>query len=688
MPLNRDDKVPQFKLTMVQYGILAIFLVLAYGLWRLQVVGSDRYEVMAEKNRVRTVPILAPRGKMLDREGRILVDNYPSFSVLLLRDQLKTVEQDIDPIAAGLNLPAKEIRDRLRRAASAPGYQPIVLKDDITPDDLAFIEAHKTEFPELETIKVQRRLYPKYGFLAHVIGYVGEVSEDMLNNPRFELYEPGMIVGQSGLEQQYNDLLMGKDGERRVVVNSKGKEMERLSETQAVPGKQLKLTIDLDLQIAAEQALGDRNGAILAMDPHTGEVLAMASRPTFDPNDFAVRISRAEWNQLINDPNHPLMNKAIQAQLAPGSTFKIIESVAGLQEGIAQNLVVHCAGGGVFYGTFRHCHLKTGHGTTDLTKGIYQSCDVFFYTLGDKLRIDRIAAYASRFGIGKRTGIDLPGEAAGIMPSEEWKIKNFKQKWYVGETISVAIGQGAITVTPVQIARAIAGVAMGGELRRPHLVFDDEVPQQQLEKIAAAYPADVKLEIAPENWQRITDAMSQVPSPLGTAPSAQLPGIDFAGKTGSSQTMSNALAQKLGHAHSMNDNSWFVGFTPRRNPDVVVGVLFEGGEHGQFAARIAAQVIKAYVDKKHARETQQQQKSAETKPPVKQPEPKPTPKPTAALDITGVWTDSASNDLKTARFHISHPVRQQRPHKGGAPAATLLRAPALLATRYSQLGTH
>ncbi len=518
MQSGRDEKVPPFKLTVVQYAILAIFLVLAYGLWRLQVVGNDRYEVMAEKNRVRTVPILAPRGKILDREGRILVDNYPSFSVLLLRDQGKLLDADLDTIATGLNMPAADIRERLRRAASAPGYQPIVLKDDITPDELAFIEAHKIELPELETIMVHRRLYPRNGFLAHVIGYVGEVSEDMLNNPRFELYEPGMIVGQSGVEQQYNDVLMGKDGERRVVVNSKGKEMERLSETQAVPGKQLKLTIDLDLQIAAEQALGDRNGAIVAMDPHSGEILALVSRPTFDPNAFAVRISRQEWTRLVNDDEHPLMNKAIQAQLAPGSTFKVIEAVAGLQEGIAQDMHVFCNGGAVFYGRRFACHLKSGHGAVELTRGIYQSCDVFFYTLAERLGIGRIARYASAFGIGKKTGIDLPGEVSGVMPSEEWKIRNFKQKWYAGETISVGIGQGALAVTPVQLMRAIGGIAMGGMLRRPHLVFDDEVPPPQLERVAATYPASTQVPIDPQNWSASPTPCRRSPRPSAPRP--------------------------------------------------------------------------------------------------------------------------------------------------------------------------
>src|SRR6266404_4662258 len=448
MQFGREEKVPTSKLLAAQYVILAIFLLLALGLWRLQVMGGDRYESLADRNRIRTVPILAPRGKILDREGRIIVDNYPSFSALLLREQPRELEPKIPKIAAGLNVSADEIRQLLRRYAGRPKYEPVVIKQDITPDEVAFIEANKSEIPELETIMVHRRLYPKDGFAAHLVGYVGEVSEDDLNRPQFELYQQGAIVGKSGVEQQYNDILMGKDGERRALVDSKGKEVRRLSKTPAEPGKPLKLTVDLDLQIAAEEALEGHNGAIVAMDPRNGDILALVSRPTFDPNHFAVRISRDEWNKLLTDPAKPLLDKAIQAQLPPGSVFKIIMSVAGTQEGIAQSLNVNCAGVATFYGHPFKCWIASkparAHGSVGLSKGIYQSCDVFFYTLGERLGISRIAKYAQAFGLGQRSGIDLPQESSGVMPSEEWKIRNFKEKWYAGETISVSIGQGAV----------------------------------------------------------------------------------------------------------------------------------------------------------------------------------------------------------------------------------------------------
>ena len=603
---GREEKVSPFRLTAVQYFVLFIFLLLAYGLWRLQVMQSDKYSLLAEQNMVRNVPILAPRGKILDREGRIIVDNYPSFSALLLRDSARDLNADADAIARGLHLNADEVRQRIRRAASMPQYQPLFLKEDITPDELAFIEAHKNELPELDTIMAHRRLYPRNGFMAHLIGYVGEVTEDMLNQPQFELYSPGDVVGVSGVEKEYNSVLMGKNGSRRAIVNSRGREVGRLDETAAEPGKQLKLTIDLDLQIAAEQALGDRNGAIVAMDPRTGEILAMVSRPTFDPNDFAVKISKGEWNKLVTDDDHPLLNKAIQAQLAPGSTFKIIMATAGLQEGIAQTLHVNCTGGAIFYGRYFKCWVVAEHrthGAVDITKAIYQSCDVFFYTLAEKLGIDKIAKWATALGLGQKTGIDLPQEVSGVMPSEEWKIRNFKQKWYAGETISVGIGQGAVAATPIQMARAIGAIASGGLLVRPHVINPTDLPANVIP--ASDVPNQTRLQIDPQNWETITDAMADVVNPGGTAPSAHLQGIDFAGKTGSAQTISNALKAKLGAAGKKNfkDNGWFVGVEPRRNPEIVVCTLLEEGEHGYLAARTAAQVIKAYVEKERRQPT-------------------------------------------------------------------------------------
>ena len=603
--LGRDAKIPPARFTAVQYVIMLGFLVLAYGLWSLQVRHTEELQTKAEQQRIKRVPIVAPRGKILDRDGNTIVENYPSFSALLLRDQMRDLNADAQKIADGLHIPAEEILDKIRRAqlTRLPAFQPIIVKDDITHDDLSFIESHRDEFPELETLMVHRRLYPKDGFMAHLIGYVGEVSEDMLNTPQFETYERGDIVGQSGVELYYNDVLKGTDGSRKVLVNSKGKEVGRPRDANvpAIAGKKLKLTIDIDVQKAAEQAMEGKNGAIVAMDPRNGEILAMVSRPTFDPNDFAVRISRDQWTKLVNDPLHPLLNKAIQAQVAPGSVFKIIMSLAGLQEGVAQNLRVNCQGGGIFYGTYRQCWVKEEHrvhGITDISKGIYQSCDVFFYTLAEKLGIEKIAKWASAVGIGKKTGVDLPNEVAGVMPSEEWKLKNFRQKWYEGEVISVGIGQGAVAVSPIQLARAIGGIAMGGTFVRPHVVKRDDLPEEFRKIMVSTGPEVEHLPIDVQNWITITDAMAAVLSPVGTGVASHIQGVDFAGKTGSTQLVSHSfLAAHKGMAKEFKGNGWFAGVTPRRNPELVVAVLFEGGEHGPLAARVAAQVVKAYVDK-------------------------------------------------------------------------------------------
>jgi len=606
---GRDDKITQVKFTVVQYIIVVVFVVLAYGLWSLQIRRSDEFLTRAEQNRIRQVPILAPRGKLLDREGQLIVDNYPSFSALLLRDQMRDLNADAQKIADGLHMPVADVLDKIRRyqLARKPAFEPIIIKDDITPDELSFIESHRDDFPELETLMIHRRSYPKDGFMAHLIGYVGEVSEEELNSPKFETYQRGDIVGKAGVEAQYNDLLKGQDGSQRVLVDSKGKEVGKPKDAtiSAVPGRKLRLTIDLDVQIAAEQALEGKNGAIVAMDPRNGEILAMVSRPAFDPNDFAVHISRDEWSKLTNDPDHPLLNKAIQAQVAPGSVFKIIVATAGMQEGVAQNLRVNCQGGGEFFGRYFACWVKEEHrvhGPVDISKGIYQSCDVFFYTLAERLGIEKIAKWAGAMGIGKKTGIDLPNEVSGIMPSEEWKMKTFRQKWYAGEVISVGIGQGAVAVSPIQMARTIGGIAMGGTFYRPHVVNPADLPKNFPAQELSGVPEVVHVPIEQQNWITITNAMADVLSPIGTANASHIQGVDFAGKTGSTQKVSHQYLEShglktKGLKGDLRGNGWFAGVTPRRNPELVVVVFFEGGEHGPLAARVGAQVVKAFVEK-------------------------------------------------------------------------------------------
>jgi penicillin-binding protein 2 len=603
---GRDEKPSQIRLTVVQYLILAVFLVLAYGLWRLQVSQSDYYSAAAEQNRIRNVPILAPRGRIVDRNGRIIVDNYRSVTALLMRDSSRDLMTDSDEIASGLHMDPKEVKEKIRRFAFTPQYQPIYLKEDITPDEEAFIEAHKLELPELDTIMAYRRLYPLKGFMAHVIGYVGEVSEDMLNQPQFELYNPGDVVGKSGVELEYNGILMGKNGSRQVLVDSHGREVGKpLEEKAAEPGKQLKLTVDVDLQIAAEEALADKNGAVVAMDPHTGEILAMVSRPTFDPNAFAVRISSKEWSKLVNDPDKPLLNRAIQAQLAPGSTFKIIMSVAGWQEGVAQDLNVQCNGGAEFYGRRFGCWVKGGHGPVDLTKAIYQSCDVFFYNLANKLGINRIAQYATSFRPRAEGRVLIfPQEVSGLIPSEEWKLRNFRQKWFAGETISVGIGpRERSRSVPFQLTRAIAAISMDGRLVTPH-VADPTWVAFELPRGEPLQRGEERSRWDANGWNLITECNEPRATAGRHRALSSYPGYRYCReKPVRRRWFPLATRAKHQNNEDLAQNGWFVGFTPRRNPDIVVGVLFQGGEHGKLAARLATEVIKSYVDKQRRQPT-------------------------------------------------------------------------------------
>lgn len=600
-PLRDDTRFAAGKIAVFQYSAVVIFLFLISGFWKLQVQNPQYYDDRAQQNRIKSVPMLAPRGRILDRDGRVIVDNHSSFSLILARESLK--EEHLRPIAQGLDLDLSDLQARVQRLKSQPKYVPIVLKEELTPADLAFVDSHHDFFPELVLIPAQRRLYPQNGMLAHVIGYTGEISEQELDNPEFARYNPGDVIGKFGIERQYNATLMGVDGQRQVEVDNRGQVRQVFATKPAVPGKDLQTTIDLDLQSVAELEMDGRNGAVVALDPRTGEVLAMVSRPAFDPNRFAVRIKNKDWKEIVGNPDNPLLNRAIQAQQAPGSTFKPIMALAGLETGtIDDAFTVHCAGGATFYGHYHKCHLKGGHGSVSLHKGIVQSCDVYFYNVGNKLGIDNIALYADLVGFGHPTGIDLPGEKSGIVPSSQWKLRTFREKWYAGETISVAIGQGALTVTPIQLARAIGGLAMGGVWHHPHLEETLEKPDKPDEWA-----------LTPENVKRVIDGMFGVVNEGGTGGRARLPNVEVCGKTGSAQLASNEFMKGAGasQAKELKDNAWFVGFAPRQAPEIVVVAFFEHGVHGQFAAPMVRDVLKAYFDKKTRLAAIQQQKSAE-----------------------------------------------------------------------------
>jgi penicillin-binding protein 2 len=581
-----DQRIPQGRLTLFSYVSVVFVIVLLVGFWKLQVIQSGHYSDLAEKNGIRSIPIIAPRGAMLDREGRVLVDSYPSFSILLLRDNPKLIQKYLPEVEAGLGISKDDMQQQLDAAKIEPRFMPVIIKPEASEADLAFVESHRVDIPILDLMMVQRRRYPYAEMLANAIGYVGEVSAQELDQSDGR-YRPGDIVGKAGLEKEYNDELEGTDGMRRVVVNSVGKVMRTLDNVEAIPGKPIQLTIDYDLQSVAEHDMADKEGAVLAMDARTGAILAMVSRPTFNPNDFAVRIPPKEWRQLNTDPETPLLNRAIQAQLAPGSVFKIVMATAMLEsKAIPANYTVYCPGSAVFYGRVFHC--DHAHGEVDLHKAIVASCDVYFYNVGKQLGIDRSSYFANALGLGHVTGIDLPGEEPGLVPSEAWVERVYHHKWYPGSTISVSIGQGAVMATPIQLARMVAAVASGGTLVQPHLLKDD---------------ADVKnsrFPLSQNTVDQITAGMyGVVNEPDGTTSElVKLKDIEFCGKTGTAQTESYDLQNRLGK--HLKENGWFVGYAPRENPEIVVAALVQKGGWGSTsAAPIVRDVVKAYYDKKN-----------------------------------------------------------------------------------------
>lgn len=587
--LRRDDvKFAAGRIVVFQYFTLVVFFYLISGFWDIQVRNPEFYSERAERNRIRAFPISAPRGRILDRDGRVIVDNRSSFSLMLSRENLKA--EQVAELVQGLDVDPGDVSARLKRFGSRPHYQPIAIKDELTKGELAFVEAHRGDpnYPEMELIPVERRLYPRNVIGAHLIGYTGEVSDEQLNTAEFAKYNQGDVIGKSGVERQYNELLTGIDGQRQVVVDSRNVERQVIGLKEAKPGKPLRLTIDLDLQVVAELALEGRKGAVVALDPRNGEVLAMVSQPSYDPAQFVGRVRSAGRQAILNDPDSPMLNRVIQGAYSPGSTFKPIMAMAGLEDGKTdEGLTTFCPGGATFYGRYFACHLKGGHGTVDLNRAIAQSCDVYFYNLGNRLGIDKIAEYAELFGLGKRTGIDLPNEAEGLVPSTRWKIRTTREKWYAGETISVSIGQGALTVTPLQLANAIGGLAMGGVWYTPHVVADP-----------ARRESPRRVEFKPENLARVIDGMFAVVNE-GTGRMAKVAGIEVCGKTGTSQLASNTVLKGTRLGQELKDNAWFVGFAPRQNPEIVVVALVEGGLHGSTAAApVARDLIKTYFEKK------------------------------------------------------------------------------------------
>ena len=600
---SRDTEIALF-----QYFVAAAVLWLLTGFWQLQIQNPEVYAEQAAQNSVKSEAILAPRGKLLDRDGRVLVDNAPSFQISMsLADP---VPERLALIADGLGLSLEEFEEMLReKSASRPsGYRRVTLDDNLTPAETAFFEARRAELPELELLRSHRRIYPSGGLAAHVIGYVGEISREELDQDEFILTEPGALIGKAGLERQYNDVLVGENGSRLMLVDSRSRRVRDLNVVPATPGRSLRTTLDLDLQVVAELAMEGRKGAVVALDPRNGEILAMVSRPAYDPNSFVGGVSVADWRRWVTDTDKPLINRAIQAQRQPGSIFKPIMALAGVHAGLVDSSYrVHCGGGGTFFGRYFRCHRSAGHGSVGLEEALKHSCNVFFYTLGRDLGIDRIALESFQAGFGRETGVDLPNETTGFVPTSEWKIRRLFDRWYAGETISVAIGQGALTVTPLQAAYAIGGLAMGGVWHRPHLA-----PFDELAKLRPGFrpPEPVRAEIDRESLDRIVKGMWGVVNDGGTGVRARLPGYDVCGKTGTAQRVSRAFAASSNDPR-YRDDGWFVAFAPCAAPEIAVAALFENGLHGSWAAPIARDVLKSYFDKRQRLDWARRQRPTE-----------------------------------------------------------------------------
>ena len=582
------------RVSFISYGLAIVLGVLVFGFWQLQVIQKSHYADLAERNRIKEIRLVAPRGKIYDRQHKILADNRPSYNIVYVRENSQhTVEETVAALARGLGMSGEELTRKIEAKKKDPSYQPITLKEDAGTGDVAYVLAHEFELPEVSVEFQPRRLYREGQVAAHALGYIGEVNDAQLrDSPDLK---PRDLVGIQGLELVYDSVLRGIDGSRHVVVNKNGREIETLpDEVKPIPGHDIYTTLDLDLQKAAEDAIGDRVGSAVVLDPRSGEVLALVSKPSFDPNHFASGISSSEYKILMDDPNHPFENRAIRSQQPPGSIFKVVEAAAALESETVSSLDrVYCRGSETFYGRSFGCWKPAGHGSVGMYEAIVNSCDVYFYNLGKLLGIDKISEFATMTGLGRKTGVDLPGELGGLIPSRAWSQRVQRIKWADFDTINLSIGQGKILVTPIQAAWAIGGLASGGRLKQPRLVQPEELRRNGFES------PDVGLTtytVSEDTVETVAKAMWGVVNDGGTATSARVIGFDVAGKTGTAQVVNKSSYKK---GSDNEDHAWFVGFAPYRNPEIVVSVLLEHGGHGgEVSAPVAHAVLDAYYKKK------------------------------------------------------------------------------------------
>jgi penicillin-binding protein 2 len=595
------------RLRFVQVLVILMLGLLSVRLYVLQVVRGERYAEIAENQRRRRLPIPAPRGVVLDREGRVLVDSRPIYNVILSREDVKGKDLNslVDPLAEGLSVDKDILREYFEVVKTMPAFESIMVKQGATPGDLAWVEAHNLEYPELRVEQQPQRRYPDNGSLAHVLGYVGEISPEQLKQQasKDKGLKPGDIIGLSGIEQIYDDYLRGKDGYREVVVDSRGRIQDEIEIVDPIPGRDLVTTIDLDLQLAAEEQLKNsatQRGVIISMDPNNGEILALASAPSFDPNLFSQRITtkegRKEYADLLNDPQTPLLNRAVQSRYPPGSTWKIPMAIAGLKQGAItldhSNLV---CGGGIQVGNkFTRC--MGNHGSPDIKTAITHSCDGYFYRLGLKMGIDGIVQMVDEFDLNKRTGIDLPNEVISWTPSREFKrrMQPRDPDWRDIDTVYSSFGQVYDIITPISLLRTIAGVSVDGRLYIPHVLKEvrafgnpgtpDYKPAVKFQPLDPARPNPKVVPIPEDIDQAVVEGMWRVVNAGGTGARIAMAGFDIAGKTGTAQVVG------LGKDSGKNkDHSWFVTYAPAYKPEIAMVALIEnsgfGGQHAAPAIR-------------------------------------------------------------------------------------------------------
>jgi penicillin-binding protein 2 len=567
--------------------VIIIFSIFSFRLWQLQILKGHDYKKIDEKNRLRVLNIPAPRGIIYDRNDRALVNNIPSFDIEVVREDMPGGLESLSDLAELIGMKYDSVVSRLEKGASRP-FKPVVLKQDVSFRDVAKIEARKIDFPGLQINVVAGREYIYGHSASHLLGYLGSPGIELLNTPEYSGVPPEAFIGQFGVEKIYDTTLMGKAGKKIIEVDALGSIMKVVRIQRPVKGKDIKLTIDIDLQIEAEKNLQGKAGAVVAVKPDTGEILVLASAPTFDPNLFVRGIKNRDWSMLVKDPKKPLLNRAIQSQYPPGSTFKIITAIAALEEGIIDKNTRYYCNGSIYFGRTFRCWKADGHGDVDLYRAIVESCDVYFYEIAKQFQIDKLVQYAFGFGLGQKTGIQLEGEAAGIVPTTEWKLQTRKEKWFTGETLNTVIGQGYVSATPIQIASMMAAVVNGGTLYEPYLMVD----QEQTDRVRRT------INIRPEHLEIIRQAlMGVVNEEKGTGNIAYSDMVSMGGKTGTTQVIGGASKEK-DLPEKYRDHAWFVAFAPAVNPEIAVSVFVEHGGHGSSgAAPIAKKIIEAYYGK-------------------------------------------------------------------------------------------